>query len=74
VTISQRSKEYERAAQTLLRAASSMTDHAIALQLRTLADDYRRRAEHALHVDAAKAAARPAAHGERGALAQRGST
>jgi hypothetical protein len=59
--ISQRGKEYLRTAQTLLRAAQSMTDQAIAGQLKALADDYERRAELASHVDAAKAAARPVA-------------
>jgi hypothetical protein len=59
--ISQRGKEYLRTAQTLLRAAQSMTDQAIAGQLKALADDYERRAELAAHVDAAKAAARPVA-------------
>jgi len=39
----------------------TMTDRAIAGQFETLADDYRRRAERASHVDAAKALARSAA-------------
>jgi aminopeptidase N len=56
--ISQRGKEYLKTAQTLLRAAQSMTDRAIAGQLKALADDYQRRAEKASHVDAAKAFAR----------------
>ena len=64
VQISQRGKEYLEIAQTLLRAAKSMTDSAIAGQLKALADDYQRRAEKASHVDAAKALARPAARDE----------
>jgi hypothetical protein len=63
--ISQRGKEYLETAQTLLRAAQTMTDRAIAAQLRTLADDYQRRAEKASHVDAAKARIRSAASAER---------
>ena len=55
--ISQRGKEYLETARTLLRAAQTMTDHAIASQLRALADDYERRAEKASKVDAAKASA-----------------
>jgi hypothetical protein len=62
--ISQRGKEYLETAQTLLRAAKTMTDGAIAGQLRALADDYQRRAEKASHVDAAKALARSAASAE----------
>jgi hypothetical protein len=54
VQISQRGKEYLETAQTLLRAAQTMTDRAIAGQLKALADDYQRRAERASHVDAAK--------------------
>jgi hypothetical protein len=64
--ISQRGKEYLETARTLLRAAKTMTDQAVASQLKVLADDYQRRAEKASHVDAAKALARSAAgtHGE----------
>jgi hypothetical protein len=62
--ISQRGKQYLETAQTLLRAAQTMTDAAIASQLRALADDYQRRAEKASHVDAAKALARSAASAE----------
>ena len=65
VQISQRGKEYLEIAQTLLRAAKSMTDSAIAGQLKALADDYERRAEKASHVDEAKALARSAAGDER---------
>jgi hypothetical protein len=63
--ISRRGKEYLKAAQSLLRAAQTMTDRAIAGQLKALADDYERRAEKASHVDAAKAIARSAASAER---------
>ena len=63
--ISQRGKEYLETAQTLLRAAKTMTDSAIAGQLKALADDYERRAEKASHVDAEKALARSAARAER---------
>jgi hypothetical protein len=62
--ISQRGKEYLKTADTLLRAAQTMTDRAIAGQLKALADDYQRRAEKASHVDAAKAFARSAANAE----------
>ena len=65
VQISQRGKAYLETAQTLLRAAQTMTDSAIAGQLKTLADDYQRRAEKASHVDAAKASARSATDAER---------
>ena len=47
VQISQRGKEYLETARTLLRAAQTMTDSAIAGQLKALADDYQRRAEKA---------------------------
>ena len=65
VQISQRGKTYLETAQTLLRAAQTMTDQAIANQLKALADDYQRRAEKASHVDAAKVLARSAASAER---------
>jgi hypothetical protein len=52
VQISQRGKEYLETAQTLLRAAKTMTDSAIAGQLKALADNYQRRGEKASHVDA----------------------
>ena len=48
----------------MLRAAKTMTDQAIAAQLKALADDYERRAEKALRDDAAKALARSAASPE----------
>jgi hypothetical protein len=54
VRISQRGKEYLETARTLLRAAQTVTDNAVAGQLKALADDYERRAEKASHVDAAK--------------------
>lgn len=66
VQISQRGKEYLETARTLLRAAKTMTDQAIAGQLKALADDYERRAEKASYVDAAKASAQSAASAERG--------
>jgi hypothetical protein len=62
--ISQRGKQYLKTAETLLRVAQTMTDRAIASQLKALADDYERRAEKASHVDAAKAVARSAANAE----------
>ena len=62
--ISQRGKEYLKTARTLLRAAQTMTDQAIAGRLKALADDYQRGAEKASHVDAAKALARSAASAE----------
>ena len=62
--ISERGKQYLRTAQTLVRAAQTMTDRAIAGQLKALAEDYERRAEKASHLDAAKALARSAASAE----------
>jgi hypothetical protein len=59
--ISPRGKEYLKTAQTLLHAAKTMTDQAVAAQLRALADDYERRADKASRDDAAKALARSAA-------------
>jgi hypothetical protein len=70
VQISQRGKEYLETARTLLYAAQTMTDSAIAGQLKALADDYQRRAEKASHVDAAKALARSAARAEHRAAEQ----
>jgi len=58
--ISQRGKEYLKTAQTLIQAAKTMTDQAIASQLKALADDYERRAEKASRDDTAKALARSA--------------
>ena len=65
VRISQRGKQYLETARTLLRAAQTMTDRAIAGQLKALADDYRRRAEKASQVVAAKASTQSAAGAER---------
>jgi hypothetical protein len=59
--ISRRGKQYLETAQTLLRAPQTMTDRAIADQLKALADDYQRRAEKASQHDAANAFARSAA-------------
>ena len=64
VQISQRGEQYLKTAETLLRAAQTMTDPAIAGQLKALADDYQERTEKASHVDAAKALARSAANAE----------
>jgi hypothetical protein len=50
--ISQRGKQYLDTAQTLLRAARTMTDSAIADQLKALSDDHQRRVQKATHVDA----------------------
>jgi hypothetical protein len=63
--ISRRGKAYLETARTLLRAAQTMTDQAIADQLKALAENYERRAENVLQVDAAKALARSAASAER---------
>jgi hypothetical protein len=41
--ISRRGREYLETAQTLLRSAQTMTDRAIAGQLKALAEDYERR-------------------------------
>ena len=62
--ISQRGNQYLETARTLLHAAQTMTDEAIAGQLKTLADDYQRRAEKASQVDAAKALARSVANAQ----------
>jgi hypothetical protein len=61
IQISQRGKQYLQTAQTLLRAAQTMTDASVARQLKALADDYERRATKASQVDAAKALARSVA-------------
>jgi hypothetical protein len=61
VQISRRGEAFLETARTLLRAAQTMTDQAIARQLKAPADDYQRRAEKASYVDAAKALARSAA-------------
>jgi hypothetical protein len=59
------SKEYLATARTLFRAAQTMTDPRVSGQLKTLAEDYERRAEKASHADAAKALARSAARADR---------
>lgn len=65
VQISQRGKAYLETARTLLRAAQTMTDSAIAGQLKALADDYERRSEQASQVDTAKALSPSSAGAER---------
>ena len=65
VHVSRRGRAFLETARTLLRTAKTMTDSAIAGQLKALADDYQRRAEKASHVDAAKAVARSAGSAER---------
>ena len=55
------SKKYLDTAQTILRAAQTMTDPRVAGQLKALAEDYERRTENAAHADAARALARSAA-------------
>jgi hypothetical protein len=62
--ISRRGREYLETAQTLLRSSQTMTDRAIAGQLKALAEDYERRAEKASQVDAAKVLARSTAAAE----------
>jgi len=64
IQLSRRGEQYLETARTLLRAAQTMTDGAIASQLKTLADNYERRAEQASRADAAKALARAAAAAE----------
>lgn len=59
--MSRRGKEYMETAQSLLRAARSMTDDAVAARLKMLAEDYQRRAEKASSADAARPVARSAA-------------
>jgi hypothetical protein len=51
--ISQRGKKYLKTAENVLRAAQTITDLAIAGQLKALAKDFQRRAEKVSHVDAA---------------------
>jgi hypothetical protein len=65
VQISERGKAYLETARSLLRTAQTMTDQAVAGQLRALADDYERRAEKASNVNVTKAFARSAAGAER---------
>jgi hypothetical protein len=53
--ISQRGKEYLKTAETLFRAAQTMTDLVVANQLKALADDYQRRAEKELQANRSRA-------------------
>lgn len=62
--LSQRGKQYLETAKTLLRVSKTVTDQAIADQLRALADNYERRAEKASHIDEAKALAHTGAKSE----------
>ncbi len=48
---SQQCREYMETARTLIRAAQTMTDRAVAGQLRALAEDYERRADRAARED-----------------------
>jgi hypothetical protein len=59
--ISHRGRQYLETAHTLVRAAKTMTDQAVAARLKALADDYERRAQTASDADATKALARAAA-------------
>ena len=72
--ISRRAREHLKTGQSLLRAAKTMTDHAIADRLRSLAEDYERRAQKASRVDAEKALARSAASAEDEAIFEGGWT
>ena len=60
VQITQQGKECLETARALLRAAQTMTDRAIAGQLKALAEDYERRAEKASHDGSTEASTRPA--------------
>jgi hypothetical protein len=62
--MSRRGQEYLETAQSLLRAARTMTDVAVAARLEMLANNYQRRAEKASSVDAARALARSPASTE----------
>ncbi|WP_439369656.1 hypothetical protein [Bradyrhizobium sp. DASA03120] len=61
IDISRRATECLKTAHSLLRVAKTMTDQAIAYQLKVLAENYERRAEKASRVDTEKALARAAA-------------
>ena len=63
--ISRRGREYLKTAQTLLHSANTVTDRAVADQLKVLAGAYKRQAKQASHVDAVRALARAAADAER---------
>lgn len=56
--ISRRGRQYLETAQTLLRAAQTMTDDAVAFQLKSLADNYKQQAVKFSLTDLAKPAAR----------------
>jgi hypothetical protein len=60
IQATQRGKDYLETARTLLRAAKTMTDAAIASQLRALADDYQQRAVSTSQVDVSEAPKRSA--------------
>ena len=62
--MSRRGQQYMETAQSLLRAAMSMTDEVVATRLKLLADDYQRRAEKASSADAERSVARSAARTE----------
>ena len=62
--ISPRGKQYLKTAESLVRAAQTMTDRVVAAQLKAVADDYERRADKASRDDAAKALARATAMAE----------
>ncbi|WP_426608951.1 hypothetical protein [Bradyrhizobium sp. McL0616] len=59
--MSRRGQEYLETAQSLLRAARTTTDVAVAARLEMLANDFQRRAEKASSADAARASTRAAA-------------
>jgi hypothetical protein len=63
VPMSRRGKEYLETAQSLLRAARTMTDAVVAARLEMLANDYHRRAEKASAADAVKPPPRSASTG-----------
>ncbi len=65
IQISRRGRGYLETAETLLRAAETMTDQTVVGQLKALAEDYQRRAEKVSYIDAAKAEAMSAARVER---------
>ncbi|HEV2154357.1 hypothetical protein [Bradyrhizobium sp.] len=66
--MSRRGQEYLETAQSLLRAARTMTDAAVAARLEMLANDYQRRAEKASTVDAARSSSRSTGAGYEGHL------
>jgi hypothetical protein len=56
--------EYFKTARNLLRVAQDIADQTIADRLKTLAEDYERRAEKASHVDATRTPARVVSRAE----------